>query len=199
MSCVIPPVINNPFLHNSIVSSLQSDLSGLSWLDNIYPLAKIIEIDSQQGRINVPVVYGQDNKNYIKMFHDNKERSGSFFYIGQPGLFDRSTREFTWQIDIIFWANLRKIAQRDWDFTDELISQALDALDKGSMSSDILNIEVFQNNKTDGIFDSFGYTLQQLKSFMFPQTAFKLRLSLNVNEQLGCVSTDFGSSISSEC
>lgn len=198
MSCIIPPTIQNPFLHNKVVSELQTDLANLSWLDNIFPLCKIVEIDSANGRIFVPVVYGQNaDKNYIKMFPDNKERSGCFFYIGRPGILDRETREFTYEIDVIFWANLRKIAQRDWDFTDELISQAMQVFDVGNMSSDILSMEFF--TKTDEVFDAFGYDVQQFKQFMFPQTAFKLRLQITVNEQLGCVTTDFGSSTSSEC
>src|SRR5574343_181179 len=145
MSCVIPPVHPNPMIHNSVIENLQSDLSGLSWLDNIYPLAGVAIREINNSDIIVPCIYGQKQQgehNYIEPFLESKERSGCFFELPQ-GDYDFSLidDEISFEINAIFWANLNNIADRDYDFTDELLASALNAFVDGYYKNEITNVK----------------------------------------------------------
>lgn len=199
MSCITPPSIQSPLLHNRIIKRLQEDIATLSWLDNIYPLCNIIDKEVNGVKTIVPVVYGQNgDNNHIQIFPDTKERSGCFFAINGPGNLDRTGDQLiTYEIDVIFWANLKMIANRDYDFTDQLITEAKGRFENGNFSSDITSIQWFF--KHDQIFNEYGYTLDQFHSFMFPKTAFRIHLVMEVENESCHEEEDFGSSISTVC
>lgn len=188
MSCIIPPVVQNPFLHNVVVKNLQSDLGDLTWLDNIYPLADIGERTIENERVNVPIIYGQaDNKNYIAMFPDNKERSGCFFELDPgTGTWDRTGDSmFTLIINIQFWANLNRIADLSYDFTDQLMGEAMKVLSEGTYNSDITRIEWTKDKNL--LFSKYGYTFKQFRSFMYPMTGFRLQLEMQIDSDISCI------------
>jgi len=190
MSCIIPPEHPNPMLHNDVVANLQSDIDSCGWVDLIFPLADISERDVNGSRILVPVVYGQQQEgvnNYIEMFPDGKSRAGCFFEL--PGGFydeDRVGETFEYEISVIVWANLNLLASRDYDFTDELMASVRQALVNGIYSNEITRVRMTKDKNQ--VFQKYGYSYQSLYSFMYPKTAFKITLTMEMTVDADCFS-----------
>ena len=153
-------------------------------------------------RILVPVIYGQEQEgknDYIELFPDGEIRALSFFEF-DAGTFehDHKENEDTFQISLIICGNLKRIADRTYDFTDELIAEAMKKILEGNFSNDIIRItpSIDRNN----IFSKYGYSFEQLKMFMFPYFAFKLTWSMTINSNLDCVpDASFNQSFSPPC
>lgn len=203
MSCIVAPIIQNPFLHNKVIQTLQADLqTGCSWLDIIYPLAEVGEREIEGNRVTVPVCYGQKaegENNYIELFPNSELRAGCFFEL-PSGEFEenRIEEEITYEISLIVWANLNLLASRDYDFTDELISSVRNALNVCTYKNDITGFR-FTRDKNK-VFERYGYSFQNLYSFMYPQTAFKVTFTFTMNSDADCFSpSSFDTSFSPIC
>jgi len=202
MSCVIPPVLQNPMLHNAVVANMQNDLDGMGWIDKIYPLAEMGErqIGENNEKVIVPIIFGQTgNKDYIEMFPDDSERAGCFFELPNGDYnFDFVNELVEFQMNIIVWANLKNLASRTYDFTDELIASVVIAIQDGYYKNDITSISVTKDK--DKVFNKYGYDYTTLKSFMYPNTAFKITITMSNEETLSCLSAGtFDPSFSPEC
>lgn len=200
MSCVIPPVLQNPMLHNEIVSNIQADLDGMGWIDKIYPLAEVGQKMINEVETIVPIIYGQENNNdYIEMFPDDAIRAQSFFELPN-GDYEFNIIEDTsnYQFNVIVSANLKRLASRDYDFTDELIAATIIAIKDGYYKNDITSISVTKDK--DKVFNKYGYDYNTLKAFMYPNTAFKVTITMNVNSDFECLNAgSFDPSFSPVC
>jgi hypothetical protein len=201
MPCITPPSIQNPFLHNSVVSNLQLDIINLSWLEDIFPLAEVGELEIEEGnRILIPMVLKQDGSaDYIPLFPDDQKRSGMFFEL-ETG--DYAVRpqddELIVTVNLIFYGNLKRIANRTYDFTDELIQSVLAALRAGTYGSEIVEYRVIKDKNR--VFDKYGYTYEQLKQFAYPYTGFKIQIDIPSDYSFECnPTTDFDQSYSPSC
>lgn len=200
MSCIIPPVLQNPMLHNAIVSNIQTDLDGMGWIDKIYPLAEVGQKLIGETETIVPIIYGQENNNdYIEMFPDDNERAGCFFELPNGDYnFDFVNDSVNYQMSIIVWANLKNLASRTYDFTDELIASTIIALKDGYYKNDITNIVVSKDKNI--IFNKYGYDYNTLKEFMYPNTAFKITFTMNIEDDIDCLTAgSFDPSFSPVC
>lgn len=201
MSCIIPPTLQNPMLHNQIVSDLQTDLDAMGWIDKLYPLAEIGEKIINETNTIVPIVYGQENdNNYIELFPDENQRAICFFELPNGTYeFDFVNETQSYQINIIIYANLKQLANRDYDFTDELIAAVIKAVTiDGTYENDITNISVTKDKNL--VFNKYGYSYEMLKAFMYPNTAFKVTLTMNINDNLECLTAGaFDPSYSPSC
>jgi hypothetical protein len=202
MACITPPEHPNPLLDNRIVAAIQTALASAGWLDNIYPMAEVCmrEIDGQE--VLVPGIYGQaSDNNYIEPFPDDSIRGGCFFQLPSGDFnFDFAANESTMNLtlEIVFWANLKRIANRAYDYTDELIGTAINAIKDSTISNDITGITVVRDRNR--AFEKYGYTFKQMKGFMFPHTAFKLVINMPaVESNLECISAGFDQSYSPSC
>ena len=202
MSCIIPPIHPNPMIHNSVIANLQSDLAGLSWLDNIYPLAGVANKNQNNSDIIIPCIYGQKQQgehHYIEPFLDSTERSGCFFELPQGDYdFNLIDDEISFDINVVFWANLNNIADRDYDFTDELLASVLNAFVDGYYNNDITNIKTTIDR--DKVFNKYGYSFKDQFSFLYPKTCFKVTISMKINNNLSCFNDGtFDASFSPVC
>lgn len=199
MSCVTPPTITNPFLYNEIISNFQTDLSSLTWIDDIFPLAEAGEFEIEEGnRIIVPMVLKQDGTHdYIPLFPDGDKRAGCFFELENGDQeFDLIDQTTTIVLNIIFYANLKRIANRVYDFTDELAATVFTTLTEGVYSSDITTLRLIKDKQN--IYNKYGYSYEQLKQLSYPYTAFKFQISLNTD--LTCIApSSFDASFSPSC
>lgn len=206
MSCtVIPPIHPNPFLHNNIINALQSAMETTGFLSEVYPLAQTMDINFNGTRGVVPVVYGQGTEkpnDYIQMFPDNKKRGICFFEIlaGQYNL-NRGTEDGD-LIDIVvravFTANMHNLANRTYDFTDELIALAVLGFENSTVNQDINGISIVTDRNL--IFGKYTYTFNDLQSLVYPMTGFAIDLSMSVNYDFTCVvPSSFDESYSPEC
>ena len=99
------------------------------------------------------------------------------------------------EVRIIFWANLERLINRNYDFTDELIASVLQILKGGQYSSFVTGVTVEKDK--DKIMPKYGYTMQQFKSFMYPLTAFAVSVRMTVSSTLDCIEiTNFNESYS---
>lgn len=206
MSCtVIPPVHPNPFLHNNIINALQSAMETTGFLSEVYPLAQTMEIEMNERRGLVPVVYGQQAvkaNDYIQMFPDSGKRGVCFFEI-QPGQYNlnRGTEDGD-LIDIVvravFTANMHNIANRTYDFTDELIALAVLGFEASTVNQDINAITIITDRNL--IFSKYTYDFNEIQSLLYPMTGFAIDLAMSVNYDFDCVVPGgFDESFSPEC
>lgn len=207
MSLRTPPTITNPMIHNEVIENLQTDLSALTWLDHIFPIAEVGEKEVDGTRILLPICYQQETNtvgaptnNYIELAPNDADRGSCFFELDNgTGTWNRQIGgddQIDMSISIIFWANLKLLApSRAYDFTDELIASAMKALADGTYTNDILTIS-YQKDRNQ-VFNKYGYSYEQLKTFSYPMTAFKITLTMPVDEVLSCYEfTDFSTSSS---
>lgn len=202
MSCITPPIHPNPFLHNSIIENLQNDLSSLSWLDNIFPLAGVAQKDVNGSPVLVPCIYGQKaegENNYIEPFPESGIRGGCFFELPTGDYdFDLAQNEVSIDINVLFWANLNLLADRDYDFTDELMASAYTALANGYYKNDITRIKTTHDRNQ--VFNKYGYDYGQNYSYLYPKTCFKLTLTMTIaNPLCDFNGTSFNESFSPVC
>jgi hypothetical protein len=189
-------------IHNSVVTNLQSDISGLSWIDNVYPLAGVAVKNVNGSEALVPCIYGQQQQgehNYIEPFANSTERAGCFFELPQGDYdFNFVDDEMQYEINVIFWANLNRIADRTYDFTDELLASALNAFSTGYYKNDITAIKATIDR--DKVFNKYGYSFKDQYSFLYPKTCFKITLTMNMNNNLSCFNDGtFDASFSPVC
>jgi hypothetical protein len=173
-------------IHNSVVTNLQSDISGLSWIDNVYPLAGVAVKNVNGSEALVPCA-------------NSTERAGCFFELPQGDYdFNFVDDEMQYEINVIFWANLNRIADRTYDFTDELLASALNAFSTGYYKNDITAIKATIDR--DKVFNKYGYSFKDQYSFLYPKTCFKITLTMNMNNNLSCFNDGtFDASFSPVC
>lgn len=206
MSCnITAPTITNPFLHNVVIDKLQSAMASTGFMDEVYPLASVMEVEINGRRGNIPVIYGEsieNPNNYIQMFADNSQRGLCFFELpqGQYNV-DRGTEDgdlVNIIVRIIVTANLHNIANRTYDFTDDLIAGCLNQLDASELNQDINSISVITDKNR--VFEKYTYTFNEQQSLAYPMTGFAIELGLTVNYDFTCVTpSTFDESFSPEC
>lgn len=181
MSCITPPTLSNPFLYNEIIADLQTDIATVGWVENIYPIADVGEQQIDENtRITTPVVFAADGtKNYINLFPDGKLKGLCFFELNGRYVIDFQEDTVTVPLFIVFFANLKNIANRTDDFTDELAATIVGALHSGTRSNDIPEVEVVQAKNE--AYDRYGYSYEQLKDLAYPYTAFKIAITVTAN------------------
>lgn len=196
MSCnIIPPIKPNPFLHYNIINELQSALASAGYLSLIYPLASLMEININNRRGNVPVIYGQQIErpnDYIQMFPDGAENGISFFEI-QSGDYDlqRGTPDgdlIDIVIRIVITANLKNIKTETYDYTDELISRTILAIQSSTLNQDINSIKIITDKPR--VFEKYTYLFNELQSLAYPITGFAIELGMTVDYNFECVIPD---------
>jgi len=206
MSCtIIAPTNPNPFLHDAVVDTLQSTFAGLGFLTEVYPLATVMERDNNGTRGLVPVVYGQmtDKVNdYIEMFPDGSKKGICFFEIPSGSYpLNRGTEDGD-LIDIVVRAvvtvNLHNIANRTYDFTDELIASCVNALNSSELNQDINSITIVTGKEL--VLSKYTYSFNELQSLAYPISGFAIEIGLSVPYNFDCVvPSTFSESYSPEC
>ncbi len=193
MSCtIIAPVSPNPFLHNNIIASLQSAMETAGFLDEVYPLATVMSMELNGRRGLVPVIYGQQTEkphDYIQMFPDGSKRGLCFFDI-PAGTYpiERGTPDgdlINIVVRVICTVNLKNIANRTYDFTDELIAASMLALENSDVNQDITGMTIVTD--LNQVFQKYSYTFEELQSFAHPHSAFAIELTMSVPYNFSCV------------
>jgi len=206
MSCtVIAPVHPNPFLDNNIIAGLQSAMESTGIFSEVYPLAEVMEIEMNNRRGIVPVIYGQDTakeNDYIQMFPDGAKRGICFFEIPQgtynlnDGTEDGDLIDIT--VRIICTFNLKNLATRSYDFTDELMAVVLQGLRDSDLNQDINSKQIVKDKNL--IFSKYTYVFNELQSLAYPMTGFAIDLGITSDYNLDCVPPGtFDESFSPEC
>lgn len=206
MSClIIPPVHPSPFLHNNIINALQTAMETTGFLSEVYPLAQNMEIESNGRRGIVPVIYGQDAtkpNNYIQMFPDDKKRGICFFelpsgtYPLTNGTADGDLIDIV--VRIVVTANMHNLANRTYDFTDELVALCLLAINNSELNQDVNTRSIILDKNL--VFSKYTYTFNELQSLAYPMTGFAIELGLTVDYNFDCVAPGtFDESFSPEC
>jgi hypothetical protein len=207
MACTVIPSANpTPFLSEDVVKTIQGDFAancGL-WLDVVYPVAFIGEelfdiptkgnLDGTRLR-KFPRVYVNDGTSeYVDVTPNETLKGYTFFEIRDEYDIDRVEEEVDITLSMVFWANMRKIDDRGYDYKTELIADALKCLHEGSYKDRITNVKV--QEKFDDVFDRYEFQgtsnrsrneQTELQQFMYPFTAFKLTFNMKVCTNLNCI------------
>lgn len=219
MPCLVVPSANpTPFLAEKVITDIQTKIATdcALWLDVVYPVAFVgeelfnIEV---KGNLNptrlrkYPRIYINDgDTDYIDATANDNLKGYCFFEIRDEYDFDRTENEADITVSIIFWANLRKIDDRGYDYKTELISDAIKCVHTSPYANDISTIRVQEN--FEDVFDRYEFQgtsnrsrneQTELQQFMYPYTAFKLTFSLRTNLDPSCLPSFTIQSSPSDC
>ena len=172
-------------VEDTILDLRQALEDNCTWLEESYPLAFVGEVIKGDVTHKFPRIYRNDGSNkYIDVMPDKKLKAFSFFELNGDYSIDRVIDEVTSSVSIIFWANLKCIDKRDYDYKTELIQDALRSLTKSSVSCDITTIEVTEN--FEDIFSKYSYEQKNMQFFMYPFTSWKFTFSVTQDLNMSC-------------
>ena len=207
MPCtIIPTATPSPLVSEKIVSDIQLDISNncALWLDVVYPIAFIGEelyniptkgnLESTRLR-KFPRIYKNDGKtDYIDVTPNDNLKGYCFFEIRDDYNFDRIEDEVTITLSIVFWANMRKIDDRGYDYKTALIGDAVKCLHGGTYKNRIENIVITEN--FEDVYDRYEFQgtsnrsrneQTELQQFMYPYTSFKITFNLTIDYNIDCL------------
>lgn len=186
MSCEVVTSPTNPLFSVEVINDLTVDFFGKPYLDKIYPTAFIGASIKGEDTHTFPRVYLNDGKtDYIDVMPDDSLKGMTFFEVEGLDNYDRLEQEFTLTLNQIFWFNMRKIDDRGYDFTHELLADVLKTLDNGSQSNEIVNISIEEN--FENIYSRYNLPESTNHFFMFPYTGFKLSYEIITCIDLDCI------------
>ena len=157
----------SPKFYNKFVEEVNTSLSGLSWLENIYPVART-GVDDQG---TFPEVYrnGGEKKSERIFPHGN---SISFFTVEnytQIDFFDT----YEVNMSLYVWADLTKSTGKDYDYTIELVNDVTQILESHSAYS-------FNIDEGDPFADFSQLDKIINQNTMRPYSAFRIDFIVNL-------------------
>lgn len=183
MSCeVVQPAVNSN-LTTKIIEDLQALFASKVYLDVIYPEAKVGRQQLEDTVHTFPRVYLNDGgTDYIDVMPDDKLKGYTFFET-EIDSYNRAEEEFTVNISQVFWFNQKKIDDRTYDYTHELIA---DILKTYELNSDITeDIEI--NTTLEDIYNRYDLPQERVQHLMYPFTGVKFTFTVTVCESLDCI------------
>lgn len=185
MSCTIVIGAGQPEIHNAVVRKLQEELSAISWLGMIYPIA---EVGEREKKKFAQVYLNDGDVKHIDIFPKSAEKSYCFFEL-ETGPEFMVDSEMNMRLNLIVWADMNQIdSVKKYDFTDLLIAEVKNVLMKGYFSNEIVKLG-FETNKQK-VFSRYDYSFEELKQIMFPLTAFKASFEMLVPDNIHCITFD---------
>ena len=199
MSYRIPPipVPPNPVFVDKAIVEIQTALGTLPWLTHSFGRSYEKETNTAgsdkkgSGSFSEiktePVVYvGQAE--YLPVLWNDNLQAQSWFVVGKQTPIDYVANHkniYEVELDIIFWANLKKIDKpkgQNYYFTEELKQDVRALLTNMNPLYSNFEIDMIEEN-VDDVFKE--YTVQQVKRqyFMYPYTGFRFTLTANIREQ----------------
>ena len=177
----------NPCLVEDTILQLRSHLEDecSAWLEKAYPLAFVGEVTKGDDIHFFPRIYlNNGTTNYIDVQPDKKLKAFSFFELNGVYSINRVEETVTSSVSIIFWANLKCIDKRDYDYKSELIQDSIRCVTSSPVSCDVDTIEVTEN--FEDIFNKYSYDQTKTQFFMYPYTSWKLTFTVTEDSNLSC-------------
>lgn len=176
-----------------VVLDLQMKLkTNLSWLSHSYGKAYRIDKQGTEKRFILPEVYiGNTDGKYSLMpvTPDNDKKGIVFFVIDKEKQLtnDINSQNFlSWNVGIVFWANLEFINEsfaKNQDYTQNLIKEVRDILTNEIIGSGY-NLSISEvAREHNEIFREF--LLQDRRYVIMPFTAFRFNVTITLKEECG--------------
>jgi hypothetical protein len=180
------PVPPNPVFIDASVVEIQQELGTLTWLT--YSFGRSYAKDEMRSgtQRTAPFVY-QGQAEYLPVEFNDNLQALSFFQVGNQTPLDyesHRTNFYEVPVNIIFWANLRKIDSvkgDDYYFAEQLKKDVRNLLTNMNPKLSRFEIEEIIENK-DEIFDEYSFTEIERQYFSYPYVAFRFDLTLTIEE-----------------
>ena len=180
------PVPPNPVFIDASIVEIQQKLGTLSWLTYSFGRSYAKDEMRSGAQRTAPFVY-QGQAEYLPVEFNDNLQAQSFFQVGNQTPIDyesNRTNFYEVPVNIIFWANLRKIDSvkgDDYYFAEQLKKDVRDLLTKMNPKLSRFEIEEIIENE-DEIFDEYTFTEIERKYFSYPYVAFRFDLTLTIEE-----------------
>ena len=180
-------------LPGRVIEQLTEQLSALTWLETVYPLAQIglrnVQLNGNDRPLRYPMVYRNDGKTYQHIISpDRSTQSFAFFELNAPYSFDFNdvnirTGRVQYNLNVVVWLNLPRIdGGRDYDFTEELIQ---DFIGVGLQGADYESLSV--ERRQELIFNRYDYSIAEEQFLIYPYSGFKVSFTLNSSYNPLCI------------
>ena len=191
MSCKnpVPSLLANPVLHAKSVQDLQILMqSELSWIENIYAIARIGITKTQSGTVSYPQVYSGTNSKYYDIRPDSSLRAYSFFEVNNSFPVDKDQGEIIYNLSLICWYNMPKLnGEKSYDYSPELLADVLRVIRESNYNDKISNLIADVN--PEDIFNKYSLSQEDTQYLMYPYGAFKLTFDYTDIVEVACFDT----------
>lgn len=180
------PIPPNPVFVDAAIGEIQTELGTLPWLT--YSFGRSYAKDDKRAgeERTAPFVYKGKSEYLPVEFNDNLQAQ-SFFQIGNQTPVDyesHRTNFYEIPMNIIFWANLKKIDSTKGDnyyFAEQLKKDVRNLLTNMHPKLSQFEIEEIIEDE-DEIFDEYTFTEIERQYFSYPYVAFRFDLLITIEE-----------------
>lgn len=196
MSCIVNPVIQNPFIDLKVIKELQSIIASGGWCQYVFGLAERSMEKKGEENIIYPAILKQDCNDYINLFPNDRMTSFCFFERRDELEFDYNEDEINYTIGIVCWADLKKLnSSLTHDFTDQIIAKVLSSLQSSQLGAGSIqltdsvvatNISVV-TDRTE-VWDRYDRTFTDYAYHAYPFTTFRIDIEATDYNPVQCQS-----------
>jgi len=183
--CNNVPLIENPTGIDRVVQDLQESVANISWIEYSFGKSFTRKKMLEDGRVSrLPYVY-DEKREYLKVTPDDTVTAFSFVEVDtQETYTNYSTFNPSWNIEqdmsLVVFANLQKIDDEDYIFTERLKEEVLDVVRRLGW---VLNI----NSTTKGLEDTWtNYTYTEFKEKYFNENFSTFKVNLTAKFSRDC-------------
>jgi len=149
------------------IEEINEDLRGLGWIENVYDLART-GVDSEG---TFPEVYNNDGTNYSTRALPHG-KAMSFFTVNSSTQIDE-TEYYETELSLVVWADLTKVYSKPYDYTEELILEVKNVLNKHDAYNYSIDFEDVFND-----YEQLDKLTNQ--NTMLPFTAFRINFTVSL-------------------
>ena len=164
------PINTEKKLGDQVIELIRAKLDDFTWIDEVYPAAKVMTRDNSE---TYPGVYVQaGNKKILDLTPKTSLKSYVFFEKRDPYNISYQVGEKnTYNLSLIFWGQMNQIDKtKEYDYTDELVKEIVEVLRTFSVTG----IQVYFDN----VFSRYTLHNSEKQMFMYPYSAFKIDFTI---------------------
>jgi hypothetical protein len=163
----------SPKFYDKKIQDLNSKLTVLGWIQNIYPLAQIGVSDADGKDVTFPEIYNNDGGKASTRIYPSGKSLSFFLMNGDINGIDSNDDDthFVVPLALVVWADLTKVyPAKKYNYTTELLEDVVKKLRDNSCNDITI--------QTDKVFEGFSdLDKSDFQNIMLPYTAFKINFN----------------------
>ncbi|MBG8556161.1 hypothetical protein [Hymenobacter guriensis] len=171
------PIASPRLAQRPVHTLLDAFAAGLPWLSNAYGLVQTGQRVVNKKAERFPQLYLQDGSGkHADLRPDEKQATLSFFERNGPDSFDWDegaegiAGKWSHPLAMVLWANLPRIDNRGYDYSDELMADAMRVLTDTLPDAEVLTVE----RRPEEVFRRYGWEVAQHQLLMYPYAAARI-------------------------
>lgn len=184
------PTPINPVLIDKALIEIQSNLSGISWLNHAFGKAQKGTRIHKERQVFFPSVY-VGGKDYMQVFPDSHIGNFSFFCVEDGDVVNyagfKSIKDFTASIGLVVWYDFRTVYESDWEerTIEHAKNEVIQLLKSMNLTKSRIQIKRIYD-EADNIYKGFTHDEIDRQFLMRPFGGFRIDIDLVYWEKQKC-------------